>query len=233
MVVHPSARFADAESAWDNWQQTRFDYKKEALLSWQQQLYPFRIELAQVMQYQLTHSENTVAKIHHLVGPTGETNELYTTGRGVTLLIQKDVSENAQKATVAQCTAALSAGNCVIICSDDIEFLNQLNETYEQSMLPSNLLITLPFESYDSVLESDVRNVGLIENKEMEVALNRALAERSGAMVSLVSETDLTELPVTRDPNLVLRFITERTRTINITAVGGNANLLELGSSTH
>ncbi|MGO1296449.1 MAG: 1-pyrroline-5-carboxylate dehydrogenase [Vibrio sp.] len=233
MVVHPNTRFADAESAWDNWQQTRFEYKKEALLSWQQKLYPLRIELAQVMQYQLTHSEDKVANTHHLVGPTGETNELYTTGRGVTLLIQQSVGVNAQKATIAQCTAALSAGNCVIICSDDIEFLQQLNETYEQSMLPSHLLITLPLDSYDSVLESDVRNVGLIGESDMELTLNRALAMRSGALVSLVSETDLVALPWARDPNLVLRFITERTRTINITAVGGNANLLELGSSAH
>ncbi|MCO4788283.1 1-pyrroline-5-carboxylate dehydrogenase, partial [Vibrio cholerae] len=53
------------------------------------------------------------------------------------------------------------------------------------------------------------------------------------AIVSLVSETDLLTLPVAHDPHLSLRFITERTRTINITAVGGNATLLELGVDTH
>ncbi|MGO3799410.1 MAG: 1-pyrroline-5-carboxylate dehydrogenase, partial [Vibrio casei] len=56
-----------------------------------------------------------------------------------------------------------------------------------------------------------------------------------GVITPLVAETvDGTstsghDLVLTHDPSLVLSFITERTRTINITAVGGNATLLELG----
>ncbi|HAS64519.1 MAG TPA: 1-pyrroline-5-carboxylate dehydrogenase, partial [Vibrio sp.] len=46
-----------------------------------------------------------------------------------------------------------------------------------------------------------------------------------------VSETDLVTLNVAHDPHLSLRFITERTRTINITAVGGNATLLGASDS--
>jgi delta 1-pyrroline-5-carboxylate dehydrogenase len=83
------------------------------------------------------------------------------------------------------------------------------------------------------LLESDVRSIGYVGNPEVERTINRQLAKRTGAIVSLTSETDLVSIPVAHDPHLALRFITERTRTINITAVGGNATLLELGSEAH
>ncbi|MCV5886981.1 hypothetical protein OFN71_27590, partial [Escherichia coli] len=81
--------------------------------------------------------------------------------------------------------------------------------------------------------ESDVRSVGYVGYSQVEHALNLQLAKRDGAIVGLVSETDLESPKLAHDPHLSLRFITERTRTINITAVGGNATLLELGNETH
>lgn len=104
---------------------------------------------------------------------------------------------------------------------------------YQQSSLPANLLQFASFDAYHQLIESDVRCVGYVGNPSVEATLNRQLAKRTGAIVSLVSETDLLTLPVAHDPHLSLRFITERTRTINITAVGGNATLLELGVDTH
>ncbi|MFA0070912.1 1-pyrroline-5-carboxylate dehydrogenase, partial [Vibrio breoganii] len=70
-------------------------------------------------------------------------------------------------------------------------------------------------------------------NSQTAQAINLQLAKRDGAIVGLVAETDLATMNVANDPHLSLRFITERTRTINITAVGGNATLLELGSEAH
>jgi len=35
------------------------------------------------------------------------------------------------------------------------------------------------------------------------------------------------------DPYLIYRFIIEKTRSINVTAVGGNASLLALGNGDH
>ena len=90
--------------------------------------------------------------------------------------------------------------------------------------------------SYDAakqLLSGDVRSVGYVGNSQTAQAINLQLAKRDGAIVSLVAETDLTAMHVAHDPHLSLRFITERTRTINITAVGGNATLLELGSEAH
>ncbi|NTJ39281.1 1-pyrroline-5-carboxylate dehydrogenase, partial [Vibrio vulnificus] len=89
--------------------------------------------------------------------------------------------------------------------------------------------------AYDAVLQlidRDVRSVGYVGNAQVD-ELNLQLAKRDGAIVGLVSATDQAGALLAHDPHLSLRFITERTRTINITAVGGNATLLELGNDTH
>ena len=119
------------------------------------------------------------------------------------------------------------------MCSDDIDLIKALETTAKSASLPINLLQFASLDAYHQLLESDVRSVGYIGDAEVERNINRQLAKRTGAIVGLVSETDVELIPVAHDPHLSLRFITERTRTINITAVGGNATLLELGSETH
>ncbi|GAB2646669.1 1-pyrroline-5-carboxylate dehydrogenase [Vibrio panuliri] len=223
-MVHHVANFTNAFSAWENWNLTDFESKSECLLSLKASLQnPLH---AAVVGFHLQQAEQLLSFTHQLVGPTGETNELYTAGRGVTVIAADVVSEQAQLAIVAQCTAALIAGNSVIVCSDDSEFTQNFEAAYQQSSLPTNLMHFASFEALNQVLESDVRAVGFIGSSEGERSLNRQLAARDGAIVALVSETDLATQTVAHDPHLSLRFITERTRTINITAVGGNATLL-------
>ena len=232
-MVHQVTRFSDAFSAWENWNLTNFDSKSECLLAFKQALQQVKPELASVVSYHIDQASALIADTHHLVGPTGETNELYTAGRGVALVIQDDVQEQAKLSVVAQLTAALIAGNSVILCSDDAELCQVLEAAYVQSSLPTHLVQFAAYDAYHQLLESDVRSIGYVGNPEVERTINRQLAKRSGAIVSLTSETDLVSIPVAHDPHLALRFITERTRTINITAVGGNATLLELGSEAH
>lgn len=230
-MVHQVTRFSDAYSAWENWNLTGFDYKCECLLSLKKGL--TKPSMAAVVTYHLNQASALLAQTHQLTGPTGETNELYTAGRGVAIVVQDAGGEQAQLAVLAQLTAAMIAGNSVVLCSDDTELTQAVQAAFEQSTLPANLMQFVPMDAYQQLLESDVRNVCYVGNTEIERKLNRQLADRTGAIVSLVSETDLSALPVTHDPHLSLRFITERTRTINITAVGGNATLLELGSESH
>lgn len=232
-MLHYATHFSDSQVAWDNWSLTGFDYKRECVLSLMTNMTSARSDLANVVSYHLHQASSLLSKPYELVGPTGETNELYTAGRGVALLVQQEGGVKAQLATVALLSAALIAGNSVILCSDDKEWVSLLCSAYEQSLLPANLLLTLPLDAYHSLLDSDVRSVGLVGGTTIEQTLNRQLSERKGAIVSLVSETNLSTLPVAHDPHLSLRFITERTRTINITAVGGNATLLELGHEAH
>jgi delta 1-pyrroline-5-carboxylate dehydrogenase len=130
-------------------------------------------------------------------------------------------------------TCALIAGNSVVICSDNTEFNQLVNHAVASATFPSNLVQVVAYDASSPLLDSDVRSVGYVGYSQVEHALNLQLAKRDGAIVGLVSETDLESPTVAHDPHLSLRFITERTRTINITAVGGNATLLELGSDAH
>jgi len=53
-------------------------------------------------------------------------------------------------------------------------------------------------------------------------ALNREIAARDGGILQFVWRDAI-------DPHLALRFVTERTLTINTAAIGGNADLLGIG----
>ena len=129
-------------------------------------------------------------------------------------------------------TCALIAGNSVVICSDNTELTQLVKQAVASANFPSNLVQVVAYDASSPLLDSDVRSVGYVGHSQVEHALNLQLAKRDGAIVGLVSETDLESPTLTHDPHLSLRFITERTRTINITAVGGNATLLELGSDS-
>lgn len=225
-MVHQVIGFSDAFSAWENWNLTDFDSKIEGLLELKQGVEHNQPEWAEVIGFHIEQAATLIGFEHQLVGPTGESNELYTAGRGVSLLIMEADEAAARQAVIAQLIAALVAGNSVVLCSDDVTFVTELEAAYQQSSLPINLIQFAALDAAPQVLESDVRVVGFVGSASGELNLNRQLANRTGAIVSLVSETDLVSLSVAHDPHLSLRFITERTRTINITAVGGNATLL-------
>ncbi|MDA9556535.1 1-pyrroline-5-carboxylate dehydrogenase [Vibrio sp.] len=225
--------FSDAYSSWENWNLTDFNSRKEAVLSFSNALQNTNPAFASVFAYHLSSAEEVIAEPKLMPGPTGETNELYTAGRGVSLLIQDSIDAKSELAIIAQLTVALIAGNAVILASDDRELVSAIEDAFSHSMLPINLLQFAPLESAITLIQTDVRNVGFVGSKAQEIVVNREIAKRTGAIVGIVSETDLDMIPQAHDPRLVLRFITERTRTINITAVGGNATLLELGSGEH
>ena len=225
--------FCDAFSAWEWWNLTDFALKSEYLLRFKQALAESQPELALVVDYHLEQAQLLLGQTQQLQGPTGETNELYARGRGVALVIQDERSAQAQSVVVALLSAALIAGNSLIVCSDDAKLCQALAAAYLRASLPTHLIQFVARDAYQALLESDVRSVGYVGNSETETDINRQLSERSGAIVALVSESDLSACPAAHDPHLALRFITERTRTINITAVGGNASLLELGAQPH
>ncbi|CCN72562.1 hypothetical protein VINI7043_06071 [Vibrio nigripulchritudo ATCC 27043] len=232
-MVHQVTCFSDAYSAWENWNLTSYEQRSAAVLSLKQELAQTELGLEPVFRYHLEQGEALLANSQLMPGPTGETNELYTAGRGVSLLIQDEASQGARQAIVAQLVCALLAGNTVVLSSDDDALTQAISQAVSSATLPANILQTIPRESAQEILESDVRSLGYAGSPQQEILLNRSLSERSGAIVSFISETDLVGLPTSLDPFLVLRFVTERTRTINITAVGGNATLLELGNDGH
>jgi delta 1-pyrroline-5-carboxylate dehydrogenase len=232
-MVHQATRYSEVYAAWERWMLTEFDYRSKCLLSIKDKLNKDKSNIANVIGYHLTAAKEAIGAIDELVGPTGETNELYTAGRGVALLIQDEECEAARLAIMAQLTAAVVAGNSVILCSDDAQLVSLIKEYFNAASLPSGLIQLSARDSYHAYLMDDVRSVGYVGDLDRVMRLNRELAKREGVIVSLVSETDLSLLPIAQDPKLSFRFVTERTRTINITAIGGNASLLELGSGEH
>ncbi|SEG56704.1 1-pyrroline-5-carboxylate dehydrogenase [Vibrio hangzhouensis] len=229
-MVNNATIFSDVLTAWEGWNLTDFAEQRECLLSAQCSMNELNATLASVMAFHIQQANVLLANPHVMPGPTGETNELYAAGRGVVLVVLESEAAEAKIAAMAQITAALIAGNGVIICSGNDKFNQILKSAVERSQLPTNLVQFVALEEAATFIDFDVRVVGLVGSEETEWQVNHQLANRDGAIGLLVSETDLASLPTSHDPNLVLRFITERTRTINITAVGGNATLLELGS---
>lgn len=235
--MQPITRFSevtvfDAQTAWEQWNLTDYTFKSECLLSVCRNLEQEQPELSAVIKYHLQQAQLRLAEPKLMPGPTGETNELYTAGRGICVLIVEAGMPWA--AVMAQLTCAVIAGNAVIICSDEMG-LNQCIETAITTALPAHLVHIVAYDSYQAVLRSDVRIASLVGSAMTELSINRLLAQKDGVIVPFVAETiDLAseekECILAHDPCLVLRFITERTRTINITAVGGNATLLELGN---
>ncbi|MDW6004968.1 1-pyrroline-5-carboxylate dehydrogenase [Vibrio mangrovi] len=225
--------FSDASLAWQHWNLTDFIYRSEYLLRFAQFLEKDSTDLAKVVKYHLNCARTLIAEPLLLAGPTGETNELYTTGRGVTVIAQMQMENGALPAVMAQLSAALIAGNSVVICSDDTVLRACLSAAFEENCFPVNLVQVIAADLFHPILAHDVRQVGMIGDRQDARRVNLALVQRSGVIINPVIETDLDMLPVAHDSALVLRFVTERTRTINITAIGGNASLLEMGSANH
>ncbi|MDG3087779.1 1-pyrroline-5-carboxylate dehydrogenase [Vibrio hannami] len=219
-----------AFSAFELWNLTDFSNKKQALAA-VENLWPEG--LSKVAQYQFAHAESVVSTTHSLVSPTGETNELYTQGRGVAVLLFDSDAQYADKALVAMVTALLTAGNSVIVCSDNSRVKTLIEASNIRCTLPENLIQIVERDKYTELLNLDIRNFVLIGSANSSVSLSEALAMRPNAITSMVAETDLESLPHSKDPKLVLRFITEKVKSINITAIGGNAMLLELGNTVH
>ncbi len=232
-MVDQAARFSDALRAWEFWSLTEFDYRSKCLLSISDALNKDKIAISSIVEYHLQSAQQAVGQIDMLVGPTGETNELYTAGRGVVFLIQDQECQSARSAIIAQLTAAAVAGNSIIICSDDAQLVQWVQTYFAGAVLPMGLIQVVSRDSLSAFLQNDIRTVGFVGAEKNAIKLNRELANSDGVIIGLVVESDLDSLPTSHDPRLSFRFVTERTRTINITAIGGNASLLELGSGGH
>lgn len=232
-MVDQAARFSDALRAWEFWSLTEFDYRSKCLLSIFDVLNKDKIAISSIVEYHLQSAQQAVGQIDMLVGPTGETNELYTAGRGVVLLIQDQECQSARSAIIAQLTAAAVAGNSIIICSDDAQLVQWVQTYFAGAVLPIGLIQVVSRDSVSAFVQNDIRTVGFVGAEKNAIKLNRELVNSDGVIIGLVAEFDLDSLPTSHDPRLSFRFVTERTRTINITAIGGNASLLELGSGDH
>ncbi|SDX12216.1 bifunctional proline dehydrogenase/L-glutamate gamma-semialdehyde dehydrogenase PutA [Marinobacter mobilis] len=128
-----------------------------------------------------------------LPGPTGESNELYLEGRGVFLCISP---WNFPLAIfTGQIMAALVAGNTVVAKPAEQTSLvaHRAVELMLEAGFPPGVIQLLPGdgEAIGGQLTPDPRIAGIAFTGSTQVAhsLNRALAQREGAIVPLIAET--------------------------------------------
>ncbi|MFN2362555.1 MAG: bifunctional proline dehydrogenase/L-glutamate gamma-semialdehyde dehydrogenase PutA [Marinobacter sp.] len=128
-----------------------------------------------------------------LPGPTGESNELYMEGRGVFLCISP---WNFPLAIfTGQIMAALVAGNTVIAKPAEQTSLvaGRAVELMLEAGFPPDVIQLLPGDgaTIGGKLTPDPRIAGVAFTGSTQVAhiLNRALAQREGAIVPLIAET--------------------------------------------
>ena len=127
-----------------------------------------------------------------MAGPTGESNELRLTGRGVFLCISP---WNFPLAIfLGQITAALAAGNTVIAKPAEQTSLIAARtvELMLEAGLPVGAIQLLPGDGHiGQQLVSDLRIAGIAFTGSTETAriINKTIAEREGAIIPLIAET--------------------------------------------
>ena len=161
-----------------------------------------------------------------LPGPTGEENKLFLFGRGLMVLVvnQADSISHAEK----QIGSALLCGCPLLIASHGIHRaeLESLLATYQQAGLPEKLLQLVSMESLLPLVE-DGRIEGVIANclGRDSSALRQKMAKRSGSIIPLI---EWPESDSGYNYHWLLWFLSERTRTENLVARGGNTQLFNL-----
>ncbi|WP_198038487.1 aldehyde dehydrogenase family protein [Photobacterium angustum] len=209
------------------WNDLDFETRIAILRRWAKSL---DNQSAMMVNFQCNNALEMVAEMQVMPGPTGESNTLYCVGRGVFVVTASD--DVANHVVIAQIATALVCGNSVMLCLSPDHPLKTgvILSQLEQAGCVANVLSVIEDTDFDALIQiEEIAAVAYSGTADRALSLARQLAARSGQLAQLVAETDLDDLPVIGSPSYCLRFITERTRTINITAVGGNATLLELG----
>ncbi len=146
--------------------------------------------------------------------PTGELNRLRSESRGSFVFITDEGDCDNYRAYVAM---ALLTGNMIcLVDNGDMASRLTLGGVPDAAVYQAADL--------DSAWATPrVSGVAYCGPREQARALNREIAARDGGILQFVWRDVI-------DPHLALRFVTERTLTINTAAIGGNADLLGIGS---
>lgn len=189
-------------------------------------------ECVAMIDYQCLSAKKFLQGIYQMPGVTGESNELWIEPRGLSAVI---IDEDMPAAAISgMISAALLCRNKVKVAAHP-----QL-KPYAEGMLKQLMgrfvaageVSIVSWEQKEQLLnEPELRIVALgSKNNELIISLNRQLAMRDGIIVPLICETD-PYLTTINNASFCINFGVEKTCTINTTAIGGNASLLELGAT--
>ena len=209
---------SNAQKALKNWQSTSIDSRLIIL----QQVITDRSWLQQIDAVAREKLANPI----ELPGPTGEDNRLSVQGRGVVTLIvtREDLFADAEK----QIASALLCGCSAIVTADDChkEALQSLQNKYLKAGLPNQLVQLTDLESLGGLIQDNQVEAIVANSLNADSSsLRQAMAKRSGSIIPLIEWPQRDE-----DYNYhwLLWFLSERTRTENLVARGGNTKLFNL-----
>lgn len=169
-------------------------------------------------------------EVQRLIGATGESNDLYVTARGKTMVIGGESAKTL--AILAQLVAALLTGNEVILhCpSQDEMCIAAVKALYEAGISDDVISIANDSQTVTLLHIDRLAQVAVAGSRAEVQAISQMLAETDGILTQVIAVADMVGLVEMLAPDYLYRFVTERVRTINTTAIGGNASLLELGA---
>lgn len=184
---------------------------------------------SKMVNYQVKHAVRLLKEEKVMPGPTGEINTLSLFGRGIFVITSDE--DLPLFALVGFISCALISGNSVVLALPHQQVLiDSLHVSLEAAGLNKAIINSIGDDELETLIADPlVAGVVFVGSMRRAVDVNKILAEREGQIAPLILETDLQHFPVLNDSYLLLRFITEKTKTINVTAIGGNANLLALG----
>lgn len=164
-----------------------------------------------------------------LTGATGESNTLYVTARGKTMIVGTNSADVLP--VMGQLIAALLAGNEVILHypSHD-ELCEQICGVLRQAGVFEDVISVANDSQLEVLLHMGrLATVGVVASTQELAKLASIIASTDGILTQIVAVTDNLGCKEMFEPDFILRYCTERVMTINTTAIGGNASLIELG----
>lgn len=169
-------------------------------------------------------------QVNRLTGATGESNDLYLAPRGKVMVVGTEHADSVP--VLGQLVAALLAGNEVILryqseqtlCEQAIDILK------EAGVLAGVMSIANDSELTTLLHINRLAVVGVVGTLQETLDIGADLAQSEGILTQLVAVTDIEGCHEMFEPEFVERFTTERVKTVNTTAIGGNASLIELGT---
>lgn len=168
--------------------------------------------------------------VQRMTGATGESNDLYVTARGKTMVIGGETAK--AMAILGQLIAALLTGNEVILhCPSQAEMCTEAAKVLYEAGISDDVLSVANDSQTITLLHIDRLAQVAVAGSHAEIQeISRTLANTDGILTQVIAVTDMEGLSDMLTPDYLYRFVTERVRTINTTAIGGNASLLELGT---
>lgn len=169
-------------------------------------------------------------EVQRMTGSTGESNDLYVTARGKTMVIGGESAKTM--AVLGQLITALLTGNEVILHwpSQDEMCIEAVNALYFTGINDDVISIANDSQTVTLLHIDSLAQVAVAGSHSEVQEISQELANTDGILTQVIAVTEMEGLTDMLTPDYLYRFVTERVRTINTTAIGGNASLLELGT---